>query len=170
MSTQRDALNEYIGELDTTYYRWYHCSHNSDFYGWVALQSLATIAGFATSLLVALQQGNVIDGDWLKAVLIILPFTGSTVSTLLVQTRLKDLAALREQGREYIQYLTSKARADIGAATTEDQVVKLHQDLVANVHKLESTQSRMFHSLLAQSQQAPGGKSRGVGDDNEPHA
>src|SRR5258705_1868331 len=114
--TPRDALVEYINELEAHYYPWYDRAAGRDFYGWIGLQALATIAGFATSLLVALQQGNVIQGDWLKPVLIILPFAGSTVSTLLVQSRIRDLAALREQGREWVQYLASKARSDIAAA------------------------------------------------------
>src|SRR5207302_1617302 len=90
---------------------------NDDLQRYVA-QAVTVVAGVASSLLGALMSEQQFrDYGWLRVALIVTPLIGTLASTFLIQTRVRDLLALREFGREAFQALESRARAEFAAAT-----------------------------------------------------
>jgi len=69
-------------------------------------------------------------------------------STYLVQSRIAELEALREKGRQGIQRLAAQARADFAAAATPQQLSEIHKNLIAAVTALEEEQARGFNALI----------------------
>src|SRR5437016_4721181 len=104
--TAKEGLQHYIHELETLYYPWYETAAQRHFYVWVAIQAIAISAGVAAALVAALANGQQLLGvGTVRLLLVVLPLLGSTASALLVQTRVRDLMALREQGRQRVQHL-----------------------------------------------------------------
>src|SRR5262249_37393221 len=89
---------------------------------------------------------------FVRTSLIVLPIVGALASSLLAQTRARELLALRERGREAMQALISRARADYAAAADDhDRQASLPASLVEEVSRLEREQAAGFLSI------APGG-------------
>lgn len=78
----------------------------------------------------------------------LLPLVGSLASTFLVQSRIADLEALREKGRETIQRLANEARVNFAAALLPEEYTEIHRALVSEVGGLEQEQSRGFQRIV----------------------
>ena len=148
--TPRDALAAYIDELETNYYDWYARKQVSYARVSMVLRAIAVSAGLGTAIVAALLQDEYFKGfGWGRIILVVLPIVGSFASTLLAQTRAFELASLREQGRETIQYLVSLAKTQFAAIKDDSGYTALHQQLVQHVHRLEQQQHVGFLSALA---------------------
>ena len=101
-------------------------------------------AGFATAIIAALIDRREVGFTGLRILLIILPVVGSFAATLLVQTRALERKALRERGRQAIQELISKAKADFAAAKSDPEFTDVHKKLITDVAKVEEEQAREF--------------------------
>jgi len=147
--TPKAALASFIAELEEYYYPWYDSETNRLYYFWTGAQWLALISGFASALLAACLKGEQIsDWGYGRIALIVLPLLGSLASTFIVQSRVGELEALRESGRETIQRLANQARVDFAAATSPEQFTEVHRDLVTAVSALEKEQSRGFQRIV----------------------
>jgi hypothetical protein len=112
-------------------------------------QGLSLVSGFATAVLAALLREDQFR-SWGTGhiTLVVLPLLGSLASTFLVQSRIAELEALREKGRETIQRLANEARVNFAAASSPEQYTEIHRRLVAEVSTLEQEQSRGFQRII----------------------
>src|SRR5262245_52911716 len=95
------ALSDYITELKNEYCKWYDMASDRNYKMWALAQGCTVLAGVASSLLAALMNEQQFrDYGWLRIALIVTPLVGTLASTFLIQTRVRDLLALREFGRE----------------------------------------------------------------------
>lgn len=145
----KTALQSFIVEMESYYYPWYDAATTRNYYTWFSAQALSLVSGFATALLAALlhEEQFKIWGVGHIAV-VVLPLIGSLASTFLVQSRISDLEALREKGRETVQRLSNEARVNFAAASTPEQYTALHHALVSAISNLEQEQSRSFHRII----------------------
>ena len=152
----KEALRMYILELERDYYPWYSRSSNRLKWVWGVGQATALIAGVVASVLAAAATAESLTRFGpVRTALVLLPIVGALASSLLAQTRARDLLALRERGRESIQALISRARADYAAAADDSaRLALLHVSLVQEVSRLECEQAVDFLSI------APGGVPR----------
>lgn len=147
--TPKAALASFITELETYYYPWYDSATSRNYYTWFVAQALSLVSGFGTAVIAAL-----LHDDQFKSwgaghiALVVLPLVGSLASTFLVQSRVAEMEALREAGRETIQRLANHARADFAAAASPEDYTKLHRSLAAEVSTLERDQSRAFQRII----------------------
>jgi len=143
------ALLSFITELETFYLPWYERASSRSYQAWFWAQAVSLVSGFATAILAALlrpEQGQY----WrvLHGFIIVLPLLGSLASAFLVQTRIIEIEALREQGRETIQRLANEARIDFAAARESAQYTEIHRALAAQVSALEQEQARGFLRII----------------------
>jgi hypothetical protein len=143
------ALESFIRELEEYYYPWYDSATTRNFYAWSIAQALALVSGFATSILAVLLQNERFK-SWGtgQVLLVLLPIVGSLASTFLIQSRIAELEALRERGRETIQRLANEARVEFAAASLPEQFSEIHRKLVSDVSTLEQEQSRTFQRII----------------------
>lgn len=145
---RRQALEGYIRELQDLYYPWYDRKQRSYKRQWQILQTLTVLSGFATSILAALLHDRSFSGPtWARALLVLLPLVGSLASTLLMQARLLELMALREKGRQTIQYLVSCSKNRYAALSDPEEITKYHQWLIEEIAKLAQEQATGFVAL-----------------------
>src|ERR1035438_5750595 len=88
--TPKEALQAYIVYLESGYYKWYEASVRRTYILWLCCNILALVAGFGTSVLAALLKKQLLSGDSIASIVIILPFLGSVASTIAVTTRIND--------------------------------------------------------------------------------
>lgn len=144
----KDAFEQYILELEREYRPWYERASAFNKIMWVIGQSTAILAGAITAFVAALvteeQFGN------LKWLLVLLPLVGAFATALLAQTRVRDILALRENGREQIQALidTAKAAYAARAASGGQDITNLHMGLVNDVGRLEKQQAVDILSIV----------------------
>ena len=143
------ALASFIEELETYYYSWYDQATTRNYYAWFAAQAVSLLSGFATALIAALITTEQLK-SWSvgRTLLVVLPVLGSLASTYLVQTRVAELEALREAGRQTIQGLANEARVDFAAAVSPEEYSAIHRNLVAQVADLEREQSLGFQRII----------------------
>jgi hypothetical protein len=141
-----DAFWQYILELERDYQTWYQRSSRRTKWGWGLGQGITLTAGFAASLLAALTSADVFThSGWVRAALVFLPALGAIASSLVSQTRVRELLTVRERGREAIQALISRARADYAASANDPaRCHELHAALVSAVSELERQQATDF--------------------------
>lgn len=149
------ALQEYIEQLSTDYYTWYKRRHVAHRRFWSVGQIVVLLAGFLATAAGALATADSELSRSLpvRLVLIFLPMLGALVSALLSQTRTREMMALREQGRERIQYLVDRARVDFAAASKSgqaDKLTEIHRALVEDVSLLEKEQGRIYFLTVAE--------------------
>lgn len=145
----KDALESFIRELETFYYRWYDRAATRTYYTWFVAQALTLLSGFVTALVAALLREEQFK-TWGAGhiALVVLPLLGSLASTFLVQSRIADLEALRERGRETVQRLANDARVNFAAASSREEYTEIHRALVTEVSALEQEQSRGFQRII----------------------
>jgi hypothetical protein len=151
--TPKDAMSQYIAELERNYYPWYGRASERLKRTWSIGQAVALLAGVLASVLAAAaNEQSLARFGWIRTGLIILPLIGAFTSSLLAQTRVRELLALRERGRESMQALISKAKADYAATASDNaRLAALHTTLVDAVSRIEQSQAADFFSI------APGG-------------
>jgi hypothetical protein len=141
----KEALAAYIAELEKDYSSWYEKASRRNKYFWIVAQVTVVVAGFATAIVAALIDHLAGMGlTFLRILLITLPIIGSLAATLLVQTRALERKALRERGRQAIQGLIAKAKADYAVASSNEEWSAVHQQLIKDVQALESEQAMEF--------------------------
>ena len=143
------ALESYILNLERHYYPWYSKATTRDYYAWFVAQAVLLVSGFATAILAALlRKDNFETWSGVRIAIVLLPLVSSLASTFLVQSRIAELEALREKGRETVQRLISEARVDFAAAASHDRFTEIHRELVAEISTLELEQSRGFQRIV----------------------
>lgn len=142
----KDALAAYIDELTNDHCVWYVKSCRKNYRLWLCCQILALTAGFGTSLLAALMQGSLLNGEstTLKWTLVILLFVGSVAVTVVAQSRVFLRWKLRERGRREFESLLTGARASYAAATDEETYSAIHEQLRNRVEAIEKDQSETY--------------------------
>lgn len=142
----KDATEALILQLAEDYYPWYERSMERNSSLWIGCQFFALIAGFGTSLLAALDQGSMLSafGIFPKWLLVILPFAGSTASTILVQSKVLARFQLREKGRVDIQTLISEGKGKFAAAQSDQDYIELHKFLRNTIEQVEREQVEGF--------------------------
>lgn len=145
------ALASFITELETYYYPWYDAATTRNYYTWFVAQALSLLSAFGAAMFAALLSDEQFK-SWGagRIALIVLPLIGALASTFLVQSRIADMEALREKGRETIQQLANEARVNFAAASSAEQYTAIHRTLVAEVSNLEREQSRGFQRIIPQ--------------------
>jgi hypothetical protein len=143
------ALESFIRELETFYYPRYDRAATRNYYTWFVAQALSLVSGFATAVLAALLREDQFR-SWSigHIILVLLPLLGSLASTFLVQSRIADLEALREKGRETVERLANEARVNFAAASSPEEYTEIHRTLVSEVGILEQEQSRGFQRFV----------------------
>jgi hypothetical protein len=143
------ALESFITELETYYYPWYDRATTHNYWAWVVAQAVSVLSGFVAALLAALASEELLRyWNVTRALLIALPLIGALASSFLVQSRIAEMEALREKGRETIQRLANEARANFAAASSPEQYTTIHRTLVSEVSILEQEQSRGFQRII----------------------
>ena len=145
--TPKAALENYINELRTLYYPWYETASEHNYRYFQAAQAISILAAVATAILAAIMTGEQF-ASWGRVSLIILSILGSLVPSLVAQTRLRELWALREQGRQKVQYLIETGTAQFASASTSSEYTKIHVWLVDEIATLEADQSRRFYEII----------------------
>jgi hypothetical protein len=145
--TPRQAFERYIVELENEYLPWYARAANTNKIWWVIGQSTAIVATGATVFIAGLVDKDLFTQyRWL---LVLLPLVGSFATTMLAQTRVRDILALREAGREHVQALISKAKVNF-AALKDNEVSEAHAKLVDEVSRIEKSQAANILSIANQ--------------------
>jgi hypothetical protein len=73
---------------------------------------VAIVASLLAATVAALTTQQQFTG-YTRGALVILPLIGTFASSLILQTKARELLSLRERGRERIQAITSMAEADL---------------------------------------------------------
>jgi hypothetical protein len=145
--TPRQAFERYILELENEYLPWYESASTSKKVWWIFGQSTALVATGATVFIAGLVDKELFTQyRWL---LVLLPLVGAFATTMLAQTRVRDILALREAGREQMQGLISKAKVDF-AALKDSEVSEAHAKLVTAVSHIEQAQAANILSVASQ--------------------
>jgi hypothetical protein len=145
----KKALEEYILELENDYYPWYETTTRRNYTFWSITQGAAIVAGLLTALVASLaSESDIKSFFWIRLPLVSLPLIGTFASALLMHTRVRDLFVLREQGRQGVQALASRARAEFAAAKNPEECTAIHLALIEKVAKLEGDQSTNFFSVV----------------------
>lgn len=142
----KQAFAAYIQELERDYYPWYRASAARHAWAWGAGQLVALIAGILAAVLAAgASKEAFVSYECVRWALVLLPMLAATASSLLAQTRVRELLALRERGRETMQGLIARAKADYAAASDDEKRLStMHRALVSRVSELERSQSAEF--------------------------
>ena len=145
----KTALESFIHELEIYYYPWYDSATSRNYYAWFVAQAFSLLSGFAAAVIAAVMREEQFK-SWSVAhiAIIVVPLLGSLASTYLVQSRVAEMEALRENGREVVQRLANQARVDFAAASTPEKYTEIHRSLVAEVSTLEREQSRGFQRII----------------------
>lgn len=145
----KEALEGYIKELEADYYGWYESAMIKNFWIWSIAQGVAVVAGLVTAVVAALASEDTFRSfGFLRMILIIFPLIGTFAATFLLQTRVRDLFALRERGRQAIQFVTTTGKARFAAATKKEEFTAIHLEMAAVVEKIESEQNTGFFSVV----------------------
>ena len=149
------ALKRYIAELRDVYSAWYYRATLIHSWAWGIGQTVAIVASLLAALVAGLTTKE--SFGWIsRTLLVALPLIATFASSLVLQTKSRELLSLRERGRERIQALVSKAEADYaGANGNEVRMTEIHRALVDAVSQLEREQSVEFFTV------APGGNHKG---------
>lgn len=144
--TPKEAFGDYIRELEDDYYGWYAKASNRNKVAFVILQGTAILAGTGTAVVAALVK----ELEALRLVLVLLPLLGTFVTALLAQTRVREVLAIRELGREQVQRLISDAKAEYAAtsANADMHFTQLHKKLIADVSHIERQQALNALSII----------------------
>ena len=154
----KDAFARYILELEHSYQPWYERASRFNKIMFVIGQGTAILAGATTAFVAALvvDKQEFAEVKWL---LVLLPLVGAFATALLAQTGVRDILALRENGRQQIEALIDTARAAYAArAASEEAITKLHNDLISEVSRLEKQQALDILSIVVP---VPGSKPGG---------
>jgi len=147
-ATPKQALADYIEELESDYLPWYERAATRNLWSWFIAQGIAFLAGVTTSILAAVMKDDAFKGyAWGRLVLIVLPALGSVASTFFLQMRVAEFEDLREQGRAAIQRLIAVGKQRYAAATSPENCAEIHRWLIDEVSKLEAEQNRRFQIL-----------------------
>jgi hypothetical protein len=143
----RDAIGRYIAELDQSYRPWYERASSFNKIMLIVGQGTAILAGATTAFVAALVDQAVLNEyRWL---LVLLPLVGAFATALMAQTRVRDILTLRESGRREIQVLIDSGKASYASrSTSDDEISKLHRDLIVEVARLEERQAASILSMV----------------------
>jgi hypothetical protein len=155
----KSALAAYIENLSKNYYKWYERSHARNRRLWSVGHGMVLLAGVLASVIAAATAADrtLTDLSIVRTALIVLPILSTLASSLMSQSRVRDLMALRERGREQLQHIIDRARVDYAAHSGDpDRLTAIHAALVEQVSAVERQQSNDFNSIV------PGGAERGA--------
>ncbi|RKG89831.1 hypothetical protein D7W82_05985 [Corallococcus sp. CA049B] len=145
--TPKEAFGNYIRELEDSYLRWYARASYCNKILFVVLQGTAIVAGLGTAVIA----GKASDLEDSRFVLVLLPLLAAFATGLLEQTRVRQVLALRENGREQVQRLISDAKAAYAAAPrdADQNFTQLHMKLVDEISRIERQQAFNVLSIVS---------------------
>jgi hypothetical protein len=149
-SDPKEALRLYIIELQSEYYTWYDRASRRLKRWWAFGHATVILAGVLAAALAAVSDIQVLkDSAVVRVLLVILPIVGTMTSSIMLQTRVRDLLTLRSIGREAMQNLIAQAKADYALAIDNPKrLSEIHSALVVAVSKVEREQGAGFRSIL----------------------
>jgi hypothetical protein len=117
---------------------------------WSIAQGVSIVAGFLAAIVAALANDQTFrDLNWLRVLLILLPIIGLLAATFLVQTHIRQLAELRENGRIQVEHLKEIAKIKFAAAKSEKEYSELHTWLVEEIKRLERDQHTKHVGIIS---------------------
>ena len=144
----KEALAAYIVYLEGEY-SWYDNASKRNFWAWTVAQVVVVCASLATAGIAALAKEDTFKAySRLRILLIVVPLVGAFASSVLLQTRIRDLLALREKGRQAVRTLIDLGRAEFAAANTPERYTTIHRDLAAKMDQLDKEQTLGFFALV----------------------
>jgi hypothetical protein len=146
----KEAFELYLEKLQKEYYPWYDKASDRLKLWWGVGRGIAIMASVAASTLAATLDTNLImDNSSLRVPLVLLPIIGTIASSILLETRVRDLLSLRSDGLEAMQNLIEEAKARFAAAQSNtQQLSEIHLGLIANVSKVEREQAMGFRAII----------------------
>lgn len=146
----RDSLSKFIDELHFEYELWYAKSCRLNYRIWYALQLIALLSGFLTSIFVAFQTKE----EWsttIKIICVVVPLIGSLAGTVILQFKIFETWRLREEGRILFQSLVNFAKSEFSKCKEEEDYEKLFEILRVRTEEIEHAQASSFFSLYGSS-------------------
>lgn len=144
----KEALAAYLQCMEQEYL-WYETASKRHETLWTVAQGIVITASLSTSAIAALAHEETFNNyGWLRILLVVLPLLGTFASSVLLQTRVRDLLALREQGRQSIRTLTDLGRAEFAAASTPERCTTIHRDLACKMDKIDKEQTLGFFAVV----------------------
>lgn len=149
-SDPKEALRLYILELQREYYTWYARASRRLKSWWAFGHATVILAGVLAAVLAAVSDIQALkDSSVVRVFLVILPIVGTMTSSILLQTKVRDLLTLRSIGQEAIQNLIAQAKADYAMANDNPKrLSEIHTALVSAVSRVEREQAAGFRSIL----------------------
>ena len=145
----KSALESYLEELEDDYYSWYSKATVRNYWIWLLGQGTTIAAGLLTAVVAALASEDALRSfGVLRVLLVILPLIGTLAATFLLQTRVRELFALREKGRQSIQSIASRGRIQFAACSKPQDFTLVHTELEKEVGKVEAEQNLGFFSIV----------------------
>jgi hypothetical protein len=149
--TPKAAAERFIAEDLEDYRDWYEAAAKRNYYFWSGAQCLSIAAGFLTAVLAALLPlPQFASSNAAHVALVLLPLIGALASTYLVQSRIGQLLALRENGRIAVERLKASARTRFAAARQPEDYTRLHESLAEELSALEQNQAKTFFTVVPQ--------------------
>jgi hypothetical protein len=134
------------------YLHWYAKVSTSNWVAYSIIQIVSIIFGLSAALLAALAKqpfASHLSTRWQLA-MVLLPLIGSLCSTFLIQFRIREFHALRENVRIEVEDVMQRARSAFASAKTDEEYKELYDSLISQI-KLETKQSRGYFAIPAHS-------------------
>lgn len=143
----KQSLLEYFIYLEREY-SWYERAAKIHNVIWIVAQGTVIVSSLLTALVAALAHEQTFKSyDWLRISLIVLPLLGTFSSSVLLQTRVRDLLNLRDKGRQNVRTIIDNGKVEFAAATTEVKYTIIHRDLIEKMDKLDQEQTTGFFNF-----------------------
>lgn len=151
----KQALYEYFHYLEREY-SWYERAAVLHNVVWFVAQGTVIIVSLLTALIAALAHDETFkDYGLLRACLIGLPLLGTLASSVLLQTRVRDLLNLRDRGRQDVRTIIDQGRAEFAAATSPERYTEIHRELITKMDKLDKEQTVGFFAVVPEVKAGP---------------
>ena len=145
----KEALAAYILYLEEKEYSWYDNASTPNFWAWSIAQGAVVCASLFTAGIAALAKEDTFKTyGLLRILLIVVPLAGAFASSVLLQTRIRDLFALREKGRQTVRTLIDLGRAEFAAASSPERYTTIHRDLAAKMDRIDKEQTIGFFDVV----------------------
>src|SRR5262249_32926449 len=122
---QKNQVDELLKQLETEYLSWYEKSHRRWLVGYVVLQIVTLLLGFASAVIAAFVDAEAFK-SWAKATLTALPLVTTLCTAVLTQAKFSEMFRIREEGRLAILELILEGQNGLLKAKTDDEQARLY--------------------------------------------
>jgi hypothetical protein len=152
----KDALEGYITVQLPKYLHWYEKASTINWKLSSTIQLASIALGLSPAFFTALARVPPFSkwDPYFQFLVVVLPLFGSLCSVFLIQSRMREFHALREEGRIAVEDLIRRARSGFASAKAPDDFTGLHNSLLAEINEIERTQSKRYFTITA-SQKSP---------------